>query len=301
MSDPTLDRCVPLRSGSARSEQSYSVSAYEPGELGVDLLADEELELVAGVRGRRQRRPRRAPRAKPTTAVGCEPTVISDVTWIEWAQVLAAAAGIGVAALVAFMPYARRPKLSVEEDTDRSNSRVEESPLGGLPHVRVLVSNAKRRRAAQGARVLFEGYTVQGSHAAAPTTLGHPSLEWPSTREDAAATGAVTVFAGAKRPITLGYFVRVRCDAQGALHYVRARGYKSGDADAWYLKLTIGLDINDNRDKLHPVDDGYVFRLLVGADDGAARTFEVYLDWDGNPDLEPAEVLDSALDHLAVK
>ena len=224
------------------------------------------------------------------------------VTWLDAAQVVTAAAGLLVAGLVAVMPYARRPKLAIEEDEEGSNSRVEASPqLGGLPHVRVLVSNAKRRRAARGARVLVEGYTEQGSHQAAPTTLGHPSLEWPSTREDATVTGAVTVFAGASRPITLGYFVRVRVDTEGALHYVRERDYRSGEADAWYLKLTIGLDIADDRDKLPPVDDGYVFRLLVGADDGAARTFEVHLDWDGNPDLEPDEVLRSALDHLAVK
>lgn len=145
----------------------------------------------------------------------------ADVTWVDAAQVVTAAVGLIVAGLVAFMPYARRPKLGIEEDADRSNWRVEASPLGGLPHLRLLVSNAKRRRAAQGARILVEGYTIQGSHAAAPTTLGHPSLEWPSTREDAAGTGGVTVFAGAKRPITLGYLVRVRRDADGELHYVR--------------------------------------------------------------------------------
>lgn len=223
-----------------------------------------------------------------------------DVSWVDVAQAMTAAAGLLVAGLVAFMPYARRPRLSIEEDQDRSNSRVEASQMGGLPHLRLLVSNAKRRRAAQGTRVIVEGYTVQGSHQAAPTTLGHPSLEWPSTREDETLTGAVTVFAGAKRPITLGYFVRARRDAEGALHYVRERNYRPGEADAWYLKLTIGLDINDDRDKLPPVDDGYFIHLLVGAEDGAARTFNVHIDWDGNPDLSPDDVLTSALDRLAV-
>jgi hypothetical protein len=49
------------------------------------------------------------------------------------------------------------------------------------------------------------------------------------------------------------------------------------------------------------VDGGYVIRLLVGADDGAARTFEVDIDWNGDPALSPQEVLASALDHLAVR
>lgn len=223
------------------------------------------------------------------------------VTTFEWAQLVAATAGVVIAGLVAFMPYARRPKLSIEEDRDRSNSRVELSTaLGGLPHVRLLVSNAKRRRAAQGVRVLVEGYTVVGSHAAVLTTLGHPSLDWPSTGE--APTGAVTVFAGGARPITLGYFVRVRRDQAGDLHYVKERNYRSGEADAWYLKLTLafGLDINDNRDKLPPVEDGYIVRLLVGADDGTARIFNVHIEWDGDPEQSPQAVLKSALEHLAV-
>ena len=220
------------------------------------------------------------------------------VSTFEWAQLVAAATGVLIAGLVAFMPYARRPRLSIERDRGRSNSRVEASQLGGLPHVRLLVSNSRRRRAAKDARVLFEGYMVVAAHAAELTTLGHPSLEWPSASD--ADAGAVTIFGGGARPITLGYFVRVRVDTEGALHYVRERDYRSGEADAWYLKLTIGLDINDDRDKLAPYDDGYLIRLLVGADDGAARTFNVRIDWNGDPEQSPQEVLKSALDRLAV-
>jgi hypothetical protein len=223
-------------------------------------------------------------------------------TWVDVAQGIAAVAGIVVATLVAWMPYARRPKLRVEEDPDRSNSRVEASGLGGLPHLRVLVSNAQRRRAAQGTRVLVEGYSEQGSQDA-PTTLGHPSLEWPTTREDAAATGAVTVFAGARRPITLGYFVCGQRDAGGEFQVATNPDYLSRNPAGWvwHLKLTIGFDINDHRDKLPAVDGGYVIRLLVGADDGAARRFDVDINWDGDPTLTPVQVLDSALDKLAVR
>jgi hypothetical protein len=225
--------------------------------------------------------------------------VITAATTFEWAQLVTAAAAVVIAVLVAFMPYARRPKLSVEEDRDRSNSRVEQDVrLGSLPHARLLVANAKRRRAAQGARVLVEGYTVVGSHQPALDTLGHPSLQWPSASEEVLTTA--TVFGGGTRPITLGFFIRVRKDADGALHYVRERNYRPGEADAWYFKLAIGIDIVENRDKLPPVEDGYMIKLLVGADDGAARSFTVHIDWDGNPDRPPAQVLRSALEHLAV-
>ena len=42
----------------------------------------------------------------------------SGVSWVDAAQVGTAAVGLLVAALVAFMPYARRPRLRIEEDED---------------------------------------------------------------------------------------------------------------------------------------------------------------------------------------
>jgi hypothetical protein len=227
-------------------------------------------------------------------------SVADSVSTFEWAQLVAAAAGVAIAGLVAFMPYARRPRLSIEEDLDRSNSRVESSGLGGLPHVRLLVSNARGRRAAQGTRVLFQGYRMVAADTTTLVTLGHPSLEWPTASD--VGGGAVTVFGGGARPITLGYFLRAWRDDDGELHYVRERDYRSGEAEvAWYLRLTIGFDINDDRDKLPPVEDGYIIRLVVGADDGAARAFDVHIDWNGDPDQTPDQVLASTLDQLAVE
>jgi hypothetical protein len=132
------------------------------------------------------------------------------VTWVDAAQVVTAAAGLIVAGLVAVMPHLRRPKLRIEEERDKANSRVEASIMGGMPHVRILVRNAKRRRAAKGTRVLIEGYRPKSDPGATITTLGHPSLEAEHRR--GAGTAAVTVFAGGARPITLGYFIRVRRD-----------------------------------------------------------------------------------------
>jgi len=84
-------------------------------------------------------------------------------------------------------------------------------------------------------------------------------------------------------------------------HYARDEDY--ADEATCYFKLMLagGLDINDNRDKLPPVNDGYVVRLVVGADDGAARTFEVEIDWDGDGKQKPDELLKAALAHHQVR
>jgi hypothetical protein len=110
-------------------------------------------------------------------------------TWVDVAQAVAAVAGIGIAGLVAFMPFARRPRLSVTEAPDRVQSQVEKTIVGELPHIRLLVANGKRRRAAQATRVLVEWYQARGGPK---VSLAHPSLGWPSTPE-AAATSSVVV------------------------------------------------------------------------------------------------------------
>ena len=117
---------------------------------------------------------------------------MDSVTFFDWAQVVAAATGIVVAGLVAVMPFVRRPKVTIKEDRDRVHSHVEMSALGASPHVRLLVTNAKRRRAAKGTSVLLEGYKVVGSHASALTPLGHPSLAWASS-DEVTESAAVTV------------------------------------------------------------------------------------------------------------
>jgi hypothetical protein len=138
----------------------------------------------------------------------------SGTTWVDVAQVVAAAAGIAIAGLVALMPYARRPKLSLVEDPERIQSRVERTDLGGLPHIRLLVANAKRRRAAQGARVLVEWYMRRDGSGR--ESLAYPTLSWPSVGGEAEA-GSVVVFAGGQRPIALGRFIRVCLNQHGRI------------------------------------------------------------------------------------
>jgi hypothetical protein len=233
---------------------------------------------------------------------------------VDVAQVVAAGAGIVIAALVAFMPYVRRPRLSITEDAERVHSRVEDTPAGQLPHVRLLVGNAKRKRAAQGTRVLVEWYQARNGKR---VSLAHPSLGWPSAPE-AEATSAVVVFAGGHRPVSLGRLIRVLVEDDGTMRRPESYTQRVGEVvprrfphfeelDAkdeerarWFLYVG-ELDVNDDRDKLSPVEDGYTIRLLVGADDGAARAFEVDIAWNGDGKLSAEEVLASALDRLAVR
>ncbi|HSS74341.1 MAG TPA: hypothetical protein VLK53_12325 [Gaiellaceae bacterium] len=246
-------------------------------------------------------------------------TVSQTTGWdrvVDVATVTTATAGLVVAGLVAFMPYLRRPRLSLAEDADKTHSRVEETPVGSMPYLRILAGNGKRRRAAQGTRVMVEGYRPLSEDGEGMTTLGHPSLAWPSAPE-ADETAAITVFAGGYRPLGLGRLVRVRLADNGEMmrpgvglpdgrvvpgppHYETDSGELF--AVGWYLwlDLAFGQDLSDDRDKLPPREGGYLIRLLIGADDGAARTYDVHVGWDGNPDLSADEVLASALDHIAV-
>jgi hypothetical protein len=242
-----------------------------------------------------------------------EQAVLEDATtFLDVIQVSTAALGIAIAGLVALMPFLRRPRLSIQEDTARIHSRLESTDRGKVPHLRLLAGNAKWKRSAKEARILVEGYQRRGS--ADTVSLAYPSLGWPSAPE-ASETAAVTIFAGGFRPVGLARFIRVRLDAQGQImrpHAVDAAGrpvpgfpHYPDDADAtgWYLwlDLAFGLDILDNRDKLEPVEGGYTVELMIGADDGAARRFAVDVAWDGAPDRTPDQVLNSALERLAVR
>jgi hypothetical protein len=87
--------------------------------------------------------------------------IVETTTWdriVDVATVAGALAGVTVAALVAVMPDAGRPRLSLVEDRDKAHSAVESTPVGGMPYLRVLVANRGGRRAAQNTRVQAEGY-----------------------------------------------------------------------------------------------------------------------------------------------
>ena len=213
-------------------------------------------------------------------------------TWTVWAQTVIAVGALATAALVPLTAYWRRPSLWLSEDTEGANSRVE---ANGIAYLRLLIGNKKRKRAAQGTRMIVESYHPRTAPAEV-TTLGHPSLDWPSAPE-AADTATVVMFGGWSRPVGFGRLIHVQRDAEGAI--MRAGGFphtppgqgrhplaRSFDWNLW-LDLAFHRDILDDRDKLPPTEGGYTVRLAVGADDGTARRYDVDIDWDG--DAEDAE------------
>ena len=138
-------------------------------------------------------------------------------------------------------------------------------------------------------------------------------LGWPSAPE-AQATASIVLFADFERPIALGRLYRAPHDDKGKLkrpilqNPVTGRNelglphFPDDPTGHWYLKLDLAfdLDILDDRDKLEPRTGGYVIQLVVGADDGDARRYEVDIDWDGDAET-PDVALQSALEHLAVR
>lgn len=220
-----------------------------------------------------------------------------------WAQVAAAVFAVLAAITIPLTAYRRRPDLELtEQDADR-HSRVE-GPAGA--HLRLFVANGSRRRAAQATRVLVEGYRPLRDPDGW-ISLSHPSLGWPSAID--AGEGAVTLYSGSGRPIGLGIFARARRRPDGTL--VRAPGgpdgdhiaiYGAGDPEgaSWHLILALqGLSIiSDDRDKL-PAGE-WVIRLLVGANDGDARRYDVHVAWRGDA-VDEATVLAESLDRLHVE
>jgi hypothetical protein len=95
---------------------------------------------------------------------------------LDWAPLIVSAVALLVSIAAVIVPYWRRPSLSLHEDPERTHSRVEGN---GLPHLRVLVRNAKGKRSAKNARVVLDGYRAATSDGPF-TRLASPFLGWPS-------------------------------------------------------------------------------------------------------------------------
>jgi hypothetical protein len=227
-------------------------------------------------------------------------------------SVLALLVSIGALAL----PYVRRPKLSLQEDTDHTHSRVEGD---GLPYLRLLVRNAKGKRSAKHARVVLDGYR-RAKSTGPLIRLGSPFLGWPSIFGQDSDSYVSVVFSDAARPVGLGRFGRVRVNPDDGLRERKERYRQdfgaasivttSGPApvrhfpdapDArWHLHLELAdaAEITDERDWLEP--GSWTVRLIAGAEDGDAHAYEVEVTWSGDePNAEA--VLAAALDNLQVR
>lgn len=206
--------------------------------------------------------------------------------WVQALTVIAAALAAAAAIAVPLTTYWRRPRLSIHADEEGVHTRLE-GANNDIPWIRLVVANGRRRRAAQGTRVLVEQYR-ELAVGANPIALGSPELSWPST--EVPEGGGVVVFAGGERPLDFAVLERpagsVQPEGGGPARY--------GRDPQWWLRLNLsmharGLVISNRREFLAPRPNGYSVRLVVGADDGAARRFEVVVSWAGDaPDAAAA-------------
>jgi hypothetical protein len=209
------------------------------------------------------------------------------LSWATWQDVRASqrAAQAAEAQLeLAQTDQARRPALSLLEDGG-VHSRAE------TPHaayVRLVVSNERGRRAARGTRVLVDRYWPAADPANI-TTIGSPSLGWPSATE--ASDASVVVFAGTARPVDLGILARhepgTASDPVDPYNPPEPHG-------PWHLKLALAgnLALSDEREYLPP--GRWVVRLVIGADEADGDAYDVGIHWEG--DFESAGDALAALD-----
>ena len=89
-----------------------------------------------------------------------------------------------------------------------------------------------------------------------------------------------TIFSGAVRPIDLGLLLPV---APREAWTKGPEPLEVVDGGEWHLKLALAgkLSLVDNRDWLAPRSDGWVIGLILGADEAAARLYNVLIKWQG--------------------
>ena len=229
-------------------------------------------------------------------------------TWqyvVDSATIALPVVAILVTVAAYLLAYLRRPRVSIEEDTDRVHSHLEGTD-NDLPHIRLLGSNKGWRRAAHGTQVVVIGYRPAGGAVTEMTSLGSPTLGWPSAN---APNEALTIFPGMSRPIDFGSLYPAARDDESKLiceRYVHPlTGVTTSEpavkrvtaGGEWQLRLGIGISIADHREFLAP--GKWIVRLVIGASDGSAGVFDVHVAWKGD-EPDPQEALDYLLDHLEV-
>ncbi len=87
------------------------------------------------------------------------------------------------------------------------------------------------------------------------------------------------IFAGAERPFSFGRFYQAESHELG--DGTRSVTPKNGGQWHMHLELPGEYQIGDGRDWLTP--GAWTVRLIIGADDGDARTYDVEVSWDATP------------------
>jgi hypothetical protein len=208
---------------------------------------------------------------------------------------LLAASGVAAALAIPLTAFLRRPSVTLGEDKSRTFSRLEKDvELNDVPFVRLLAHARRGRRAAHGSRVEVVGIRRQTETSLVP--LGHWPLAWTSAKEP-----AVTVYASDERPLDFGVLEHWHPDDdQGGVVYFTGDPVPEGPERHWHLRLVLhGGDVPaDRRDRLPPGE--WVVRLVVGSEDGSARTYDVHVAWSGD-EPDAASALVAVLDRLQVE
>ena len=148
-----------------------------------------------------------------------------------------------------------RPDLTLIADDQKVQTQAE----GPAVYVRLFVKNASGRRTALGSSVIVEGHTHGDG---TPVTYGSAALGWSSAGSD---DNRVVVFGGSSRVIDLGFVQR-----EGV-----------GGSSRWRLLLYFPAlaramgTVGRSPDSRNVVDTGTVVRVVVGADEGEAKTYDI--------------------------
>lgn len=215
--------------------------------------------------------------------------------WIEVAVAVGTIALAGAAFAQIIAERRSRPDLSLELDSDGTQTRLEGEPPR-IPWIRLMVRNAPGRRAARGTRVLVDHYRER--YTTAPVvSLAGPELGWPSTQL-AEGEGAV-VFGGTARPLDFGALgTGPSGGSRGNLLNLMGTRQPLRQGERWWFRFTLAMHTRNlfiGREFLPGVGGGYTARLTVGADDGEAQAFDVHFDW-----IEDAPTAEGALGSVLI-
>jgi hypothetical protein len=182
--------------------------------------------------------------------------------WTDWVQLGLAIAVAATAVAVPLTAFFRRPRLRLEEDVAGDYTDI---AAGDEPRVRLLATNSKWTRTAYRTRVDVIGYR---RHAETRWTwVGNLPLRWLGSPTDLTAA----VYAGDTRPVELGgLFWR---PPEGWTQPPRTTWEGPGptpemqEASRWHFHIAVA--------HIELVPDAWVIRLVIAAEDGAARRYDI--------------------------
>jgi hypothetical protein len=205
--------------------------------------------------------------------------------WVHALTVVAAVLAAVAAVAVPLTTHLRRPRLSIVEDADRIHTRLE-GPQGQRS-----VDQAPRRQPAAPPR---GPRRPRARRALSRVPAGGYSGDDGEPRARLAEHGGP---GGRRRrrlrrgPPTRGLWrPRAAHPRPSRLRATAGRGQES----LWELSLSLAMHaqgrfISNFREILPAKPNGYTVRLLIGADDGAARRFDVDVNWNEQaPDAKAA-------------